>query len=103
MGRHVRLAVAILLFALAAYAQTPSATITFTYDFPGSQPDHYVIMVSGDDRGHYESDGKLSALAESSDAYQFDFGVTPEFRSHLFELAKRAHYFSGEIDSKKKG
>jgi len=100
--RQVGFAITVLLVAYAAHAQTAVPTMTFTFSFPGSQPDHYVISVSGDGHARYESDGKLSSDADST-PYQRDFNVSPEFRSRLFDLAKRTHYFSGEIDSKKKG
>src|SRR5205085_5598141 len=34
---------------------------------------------------------------------QLAFHVRPEFPNPLIDLAKRAHYFDGKIDSKKKG
>lgn len=99
-GKHAGLALTVLLLALAAYAQTPNPSVTFIFDFPGSQPDHYMITVDSEGRSHYESDGKLNAEAEN-DPYQTDFTVTPEFRSRVFDLAKRTHYFGEAVDSKK--
>src|SRR5216117_3615952 len=51
-----------------ASAQQP-ATVTFTLDFPNSEPDHYVISVSSDGHANYESNGKLSRDAED-DGYR---------------------------------
>ncbi len=71
-----------------------SATVTFTLDFPNSEPDHYVISVSSDGHANYESNGKLSRDAEDV--------LSPATRARIFDLAKRAHYFQGDIDSKKR-
>src|SRR2546427_800861 len=40
-------------------AQEP-AVVTFTLDFPGSQPDQYVISISSDGHSTYDSNSKLS-------------------------------------------
>jgi hypothetical protein len=81
-------------------AQQP-ATVTFTLDFPNSEPDHYVISVSSDGTATYESDGKLSPDAQA-DASHLEFSLSPVTRVRIFDLAKRAHYFQGDIDSKKR-
>jgi hypothetical protein len=83
-------------------AQTQQATITFTFDFPGSEPSHYVISVASDGRSTYDSDGKLSPDSEG-DPFHLDFSMSAETRGRAFDLAERAHYFQGEIDSRKKG
>jgi hypothetical protein len=103
VGKPAHFAVTFLLLVLTASAQTPAPTVSFTFDFPGSEPEHYVIFVTADGHGHYESDGKLSPDAEKGDAVQSEFSVTPEFRNQIFQLAKRAHYFSDNVDSKKNG
>src|SRR2546430_17262279 len=73
------------------------ATVTFTLDFPNSEPDHYVISVSSDGHANYESNGKLSPDAED-DGYRLDFLLSPATRGRIFDLAKRAHYFQGDIE-----
>ncbi len=83
-----------------ASAQQP-ATVTFTLDFPNSEPDHYVISVASDGRASYKSNGKLSPEAQD-DGYRLDFLLSPATRARIFDLAKRAHYFQGDIDSKKR-
>ena len=85
---------------LAAPAQE-TAVVTFTLDFPGSEPSHYAISVSSDGRSTYDSDGKLSPDSEG-DPFHLDFSMSAETRRRIFELAERAHYFEGEIDSRKK-
>jgi hypothetical protein len=83
-----------------ASAQQP-ATVTFTLDFPNSEPDHYIISVASDGQASYESNGKLSPDAED-DGYRLDCSLSPATRARIFDLAKRAHYFQGDIDSKKR-
>ncbi|MGH9504732.1 MAG: hypothetical protein ACRD20_17910 [Terriglobales bacterium] len=90
----------VLALPLAARAQQ-TAVVTFTLDFPGSEPSHYSISVSSDGHSTYDSDGKLSPDSEG-DPFHLDFSMSPETRSRIFALAERAHYFQGEIDSRKK-
>ena len=89
-------------FLLPAAAQQSVATVTFTCDFPGSEPDHYVISVSDDGRAAYDSDSKLSPESEAGDPFHLDFTVSQASRTRVFDLAKRAHYFEGQIESKNK-
>ena len=88
--------------ASAQAQQTVLPTVTFTLDFPGSEPDHYVISVSEDGRASYDSDGKLSPDSEAGDTFHSDFTMSQAARARVFDLAKRAHYFEGQIDSKNK-
>lgn len=85
---------------LPARAQD-AAVVTFTLDFPGSEPSHYAISVSSDGPSTYDSDGKLSPDSEG-DPFHLDFSMSADTRRRVFELAERAHYFEGEIDSRKK-
>lgn len=75
--------------------------VTFTLDFPGSEPSHYAISVSSDGRSTYDSDGKLSPDSEG-DPFHLDFSLSSETSRRVFDLAEKARYFQGEIDSKKK-
>ena len=97
--------VAALFFCCVVHAhgqQTVVPTVTFTCDFPHSEPDHYVISVSDDGRASYDSDSKLSPESETADPFHLDFTVSQAARTRVFDLAKRAHYFEGQIDSKNK-
>jgi len=97
--------VAALFFCCVVRAQgqqTAVATVTFTCDFPGSEPDHYVISVSDDGRASYDSDSKLSPESETADPFHLDFTASQAARTRVFDLAKRAHYFEGQIESKNK-
>src|SRR3979411_2909995 len=78
-------------------AQT--ATITYSQDFPGSDPVHYSITVSKDGHAKYESSGKLSNDSDELQTYQHEFELSPKNRGHIFELARQAKYFAGNVDS----
>ena len=93
----------ILFAAMSAQAQqTVAPTITFTCDFPGSEPDHYVISITDDGAATYDSNSKLSSESDTEDSFHSDFTVSPAARTRVFDLAKRSHYFEGEIDTKNK-
>jgi hypothetical protein len=81
-------------------AQTPApAAVTFTLDFPASQPEHYSIRVQSDGASHYNSSGRLSADSEDTDSFDFDFTLLPETRAKIFALAANAGYFQKDVDS----
>src|SRR5260221_5476 len=56
-----------------------SATITYTQNFPGSDPSHYMISLSSDGHAHYEGNGRLITPSKYStddsvpDNEQLDF------------------------------
>jgi hypothetical protein len=103
--RNLGLAGLILCLRVSAVAQQTVPTITFTFDFPGSAPSHYVTSISADGHASYVSNGKLGNDSEptTNDSWRREFIVSPSNSTRVFDLAKRAHYFEGEIDSKKKG
>jgi hypothetical protein len=90
----------ILLLVASAFAAgaESNATITFTLDFPQSNPEHYEITVPSSGRAIYISNG---ALGNSPDpeTTPFEFTISDVTRQQLFELAKKANYFSGKVDS----
>ncbi len=100
LGPALWLLCLIFSFRAPTYAQE-SATITFTLDFPGSEPSHYRISVTSDGHSTYDSDGKINPQSEN-DSFHTEFAVSEAARTRIFDLAKRAHYFDGELDSKKK-
>ena len=91
-----------LLFSLACAAQTPGASVSFTFDFPGSQPDHYLIFVNSDGRATYESTGRFDHEAEPADSFKLELTLSPATSGRIFDLAKRSNYFQGKVDSGKK-
>jgi len=87
---------------LAAQTSRTGATISFTLDFPGANPGHYEIVVHDDGRGSYSSNGQLSQDSEPSDPAPLQFTLSPNVRQQIFDLAERAHYFTGKVDSGRK-
>jgi len=88
----------VLLGSLPTLAAEP-ATITFSLDFPNSDPEHYSITVQWDGRARYECSGKISADSDDRETYQIEFTSSDATRARIFDLAAQAHYFSGKIDS----
>ena len=86
------------LLYLPAHAADP-ATIKFSLDFPGSDPERYSISVQSDGRAKYECSGKISSDSDDTETYQTDFTFSEATRARVFALAAEAHYFSGKIDS----
>jgi len=95
---------ALLLSSILAYSQTQApAAVTFTLDFPASQPEHYSIRIASEGSAHYQSSGRLSADSDDTDSFDFDFAVTAETRQKIFDLAAKAGYFQKDTDSHHKG
>jgi hypothetical protein len=91
----------LLILALSAFAQsTPqanpksaaSATVTFTLDFPHSDPEHYSIAVDSSGHARYES-------MPDGEAYSTEFDISPGSRAKIFDYAKQANYFAENLDS----
>lgn len=87
-----------VLAAATAHA-ADSATITFSLDFPNSDPAHYTITVSADGHVVYECVARISAESDDTESYKYEFDLTTSDRARIFELASQAHYFSGKVDS----
>ena len=87
-----------LLCSLPTLAAEP-ATITFSLDFPNSDPEHYSIAVQSDGHARYECSGKISADSDDRETYQIEFTFSDATRARIFELSAQAHYFSGKVDS----
>ncbi len=104
MVRALQVVCLLALVSGFAHSQANQAqpTVTFTLDFPGSQPDHYSFEVREDGRSSYESSGKLGPDSEITDSFSFDFSVSPETREKIFGLAARAKYFQHDLDSHRK-
>jgi hypothetical protein len=75
------------------------ATVTFSLDFPKSDPEHYSIAVQSDGHARYECSARISNDSEEHEAYQTEFTFSAANRARIFDLAAQAHYFSGKIDS----
>jgi len=91
-----------LMVAAGASAESaPPATLSFTFDFPGSEPSHYVIRVASDGKASYDSNGKLTADSEPDSPFRLEFVASSETCERIFDLVKKANYLRGQIDSKK--
>jgi hypothetical protein len=91
----------ILFFSLPfAGSQTGDpAVVTFTIDFPTSQPEHYSIRVQSDGLARYKSSGRRSPDSEETDSFDLDFTIAAETRQKIFDLAAKAGYFQKDVDS----
>ena len=85
-------------FAAIAHA-AESGAVTYTQDFPGSDPEHYSISLKSDGNGTYDCLGKISQDSEDSETYQTAFQFSDATRRKILDLAAQAGYFSGKIDS----
>src|SRR6266550_2399483 len=88
-------------FHFTSRAEDP-ARITLSFDFPGSEPDHYAISISAAGQATYDSHIRANQGAEE-DTFHYDFTIASSTLTRIFDLAKRAHYFDGDVDSKKHG
>jgi hypothetical protein len=92
------LAVALILRATAARAADP-AIITFTLEFPASDPERYSISVTNDGHGKYECSAKTAPESDERETYLAEFELSPAGRARVFDLAAQAHFFAGKVDS----
>jgi len=89
-------------FCLGAYSQQPAASVSFTLDFPGANPSHYELVVANDAQGSYTSNGKFDENSDAANPAPLKFTVSENIRAQIFDFAKRAHYFTGKVDSGRK-
>ena len=87
------------VFLAAQQATVP--TITFKYDFPGSDPEHFAATVRSNCVSDYESNGKISVDSDAGEAFHLQFAMTKPTCDRIFDLTKKARYFSGELESKR--
>jgi hypothetical protein len=96
--------VCLAVTSLSLYSQqtnSPDApTVTFSLDFPGSEPSHYSISVRQDGHGTYESSAKTSDDSDEQ-LYEFEFEVSAANREHIFVLARQADFFAKPLDAGK--
>jgi len=95
------LAVAVMPALMSQQPQAESAAtpiITFTLDFPQSNPRHYSISVDAAGHAHYDCTGKMTEDSEEQN-YRTEFEMSSANRERIFAWAKQAKYFAGKIDS----
>jgi hypothetical protein len=110
MPRPLQIACLVILFSVVGLSQTEKpnsafqgpAAVTFTLDFPGSQPEHYLIQVHSGGSARYQSKGRLSLDSDETDSFDLDFTLAAETRQRIFELAAKAGYFQKDLDSHRK-
>lgn len=88
----------ILMWSSPGRAAEP-ASVTFSLDFPNSDPEHYSIVAGSDGHARYQCSGKISPDSDDRETYQTEFTLSEGTRARIFDLAAQAHYFSGKIDS----
>jgi hypothetical protein len=118
--------VCLLIVSSIVFSSTPAcsqaeapAVVTFSLDFPTSQPEHYSIRVQSDGSGRYQSSGRLSADPDETDShdndshdtdshdndshnngsFDLDFTLAAGTRQKIFQLAAKAGYFQKDVDS----
>jgi len=102
------LILASILFPLPrAHAQAEApAVVTFTLDFPNSQPEHYSIRVPSEGSARYQSSGRVapdSTDSDETDDFDLDFTVAAETRQKIFALSAKAGYFQKDVASHHQG
>ncbi len=94
-----------ILGSILAYSQSQTQTpavVTFTLDFPNSEPEHYSIRVQSDGTAHYKSSGRLSGDSDDTDSFDLDFTLAAPTRLKIFDLAAKAGYFQKDVDAHRK-
>jgi hypothetical protein len=84
--------------ALAQEHNPGTSVVSFTQDFPGSDPPHYSITVDATGHATYECTGKVQESSEAA-AYRSEFNLSAASREKIFEWTRQAKYFSSKIDS----
>jgi hypothetical protein len=89
---------AVFVLSFPASAVEPAA-VSFSLDFPNSDPEHYSISVQSDGKAAYECRGRISKDSDETEPYTAEFTFSEAARAKIFELAAQAHYFAGKVDS----
>src|SRR5271163_1936417 len=98
-----------IVSSVFAYSQTEApAVITFTLDFPSSEPEHYSLHISSDGSARYQSNGRVSSDSDepgsqNNDSFDLDFKLDADTQRKVFALAAKAGYFQKGVASNHKG
>ena len=80
---------ALLISQQSDGGRVPSApTVTFTLDFPESNPAHYSISVEATGHASYECRGTI-AMDSEEQTYRTEFEVSARSRRNIFDWAKK--------------
>ena len=94
-------ALAVVFLCACSVSQDNAAKrVSFTLDFPKSDPEHYVLSVAADGHATYDSNGTLASLSEEKVPFHLEFTVSMGSRDRMFDLVKKARYFDGDMESK---
>ncbi len=93
------LLIALCSTVVLAESARGSASVSFSLDFPAANPSHYQITVTENGQGSYSSNGQLNKDSDPSDPAPLPFTLSDKVRHQIFDLAQRAHYFTGKVDS----
>src|SRR6266849_3290611 len=85
---HVTCLLVFLPASVHSQTNQEPATVTFTLDFPGSQPGHYSVQVQADGKARYESSGRPIPESQESDNFDYEFAISPA----TLELGHRLEY-----------
>jgi len=104
MLRALHVACLLVFLSVVVHSQTnqEQAAVTFTLDFPGSQPGHYSVQVQSDGKARYESRGRPVPESDESDNFDYEFTISPATREKIFALSAKAGYFQKNLDSQRK-
>jgi hypothetical protein len=104
LGRAGMFGLVLWCGCLGALAQSSpaQATVSFTLDFPQSDPSHYSIRVGDDGTSVYESEAPVSRESDEKDGFKLEFITSPATRARIFDLAQKANYFQGKLEANKK-
>jgi hypothetical protein len=92
------LAVAAMSAPLISQQAASTPVVTFTLDFPQSEPEHYSIAVDATGHTRFECTGRITQDSEDQ-TYRTEFEVSAANRERIFDWAKRAQYFAGKVDA----
>ena len=79
----------------AATASLP--TITFTFELPQAEPEHFSISVGSAGRAAYQSTAPGRPDSPPGEPFMVKFYVSRQSSTRIFDLAKSAHYFQGDF------
>src|SRR6516164_5190041 len=102
-GRVVMAMLLVWCAGVSTQAQpNASATVSFVLDFPASDPSHYSIEVSEDGKTVYASEVNVSRESDEKDSFRLEFVTSAATRQKIFDLARKANYFQGQLEANKK-
>jgi len=99
MSSRLNLCLIVPLFLPLSLRADDSAVVRFTLDFPGANPSHYEISIQQNGHGTYSSNGQMDEHSEPAAPEALQFALSAKVRDEVFDLARRAGYFSGKVDS----